>query len=47
MIDFDAFSTPFISFNGNPMYHVDLDEMDKVFINISKINFHLNQLHHL
>ncbi|HDD7158457.1 glutaredoxin [Staphylococcus aureus] len=25
MIDFDAFSTPFILLNGNPMYHVDLD----------------------
>ncbi|MCD0823293.1 glutaredoxin-like protein NrdH, partial [Staphylococcus aureus] len=22
MIDFDAFSTPFILLNGNPMYHV-------------------------
>ncbi|AKA99085.1 glutaredoxin family protein [Staphylococcus aureus] len=30
MIDFDAFSTPFILLNGNPMYHVDLDEINKV-----------------
>ncbi len=45
MIDFDAFSTPFILLNGNPIYHVDLDEINKV-LNI-KINFHLNQLHHL
>ncbi len=29
MIDFDAFSTPFILLNGNPMYHVDLDEINK------------------
>lgn len=30
MIDFDAFSTPFILLSGNPMYHVDLDEINKV-----------------
>ncbi|HDB7933939.1 TPA: glutaredoxin-like protein NrdH [Staphylococcus aureus] len=30
MIDFDAFSTPFILLNGNPMCHVDLDEINKV-----------------
>lgn len=30
MIDFDAFSTPFILLNGNQMYHVDLDEINKV-----------------
>ncbi|HHC7456424.1 TPA: glutaredoxin-like protein NrdH [Staphylococcus aureus] len=30
MIDFDAFSTPFILLNSNPMYHVDLDEINKV-----------------
>ncbi|HEH7909636.1 TPA: glutaredoxin-like protein NrdH [Staphylococcus aureus] len=30
MIDFDAFSIPFILLNGNPMYHVDLDEINKV-----------------
>ncbi len=30
MIDFDAFSTPFILLNGNPIYHVDLDEINKV-----------------
>ncbi len=30
MIDFDAFSTPFILLNGNPMYHVDLDEINMV-----------------
>ncbi|PZJ40238.1 glutaredoxin-like protein NrdH [Staphylococcus aureus] len=30
MIDFDAFSTPFILLNGNLMYHVDLDEINKV-----------------
>ncbi|HCY1172659.1 TPA: glutaredoxin-like protein NrdH [Staphylococcus aureus] len=30
MIDFNAFSTPFILLNGNPMYHVDLDEINKV-----------------
>lgn len=38
MIDFDAFSTPFILLNGNPMYHVDLDEINFIIFSYHKLN---------
>lgn len=31
MIDYDAFATPFILLNDEPMYHVDLDKINEVF----------------
>lgn len=30
MIDFDAFSTPFILIDNQPMYQVDLDKMNQL-----------------
>ncbi|MBE5674241.1 glutaredoxin family protein [Staphylococcus sp. SS35] len=30
MMDYDAFSTPFILLDGKPMYYVDLEEINRV-----------------
>lgn len=30
MIDYDAFATPFILLNGEPMYQVDMDKINHV-----------------
>ncbi|BBD85886.1 glutaredoxin family protein [Staphylococcus argenteus] len=30
MMDYDAFSTPFILLKGKPMYHVDLEKINSV-----------------
>ncbi|EHJ06748.1 glutaredoxin family protein [Staphylococcus simiae] len=30
MMDYDAFSTPFILLKGKPMYQVDLDEINSI-----------------
>ncbi|BFL78912.1 glutaredoxin family protein [Staphylococcus hominis] len=31
MLEYDAFSTPFILLNEEPMYHVDLEKINKIF----------------
>ncbi|MEJ7371029.1 glutaredoxin family protein, partial [Staphylococcus caprae] len=31
MIDYDAFATPFILLNGEPMYSVDMDKINHAF----------------
>ena len=31
MIEYDAFSTPFILLNEMPMYHVDLEKINRIF----------------
>ena len=30
MIDYDAFATPFILLNGEPIYQVDMDKINQV-----------------
>ena len=32
MLEYDAFSTPFILLNEEPMYHVDLEKLTKYLI---------------
>lgn len=31
MLEYDAFSTPFILLNEEPMYHVDLEKINRIF----------------
>lgn len=38
MIDYDAFATPFILLNGEPMYSVDMDKINHAFSIEQKIH---------